>query len=43
MAACALEFEAGDIGIYQVLAGKRVAGNLPVPLTRRYMYEPQRA
>jgi cyclopropane-fatty-acyl-phospholipid synthase len=40
MAACALEFEAGDIGIYQVLASKRAAGNLPVPLTRRYMYDP---
>src|ERR1700736_2043557 len=39
MAACALEFEAGDIGIYQVLASKRAAGNLPLPLTRRYMYE----
>jgi cyclopropane-fatty-acyl-phospholipid synthase len=39
MAACALEFEAGDIGIYQVLAGKRAAGSLPLPLTRRYMYE----
>jgi cyclopropane-fatty-acyl-phospholipid synthase len=38
MAACALEFEAGDIGIYQVLACKRAAGNLPLPLTRRYMY-----
>ncbi len=42
MAACALEFEAGDIGIYQVLAGKRAAGNLPLPLTRRHLYEPQR-
>jgi len=41
MAACALEFEAGDIGIYQVLAGKRAAGNLPLPLTRRHLYEPQ--
>jgi cyclopropane-fatty-acyl-phospholipid synthase len=39
MAACALEFEAGDIGIYQVLAGKRATGSLPLPLTRRYMYE----
>jgi cyclopropane-fatty-acyl-phospholipid synthase len=39
MAACALEFEAGDIGIYQVLASKRAAGNLPLPLTRRHMYE----
>lgn len=38
MAACALDFEAGDIGIYQVLASKRAAGNLPLPLTRRYMY-----
>jgi cyclopropane-fatty-acyl-phospholipid synthase len=38
MTACALEFESGDIGIYQVLATKRAQGNLPVPLTRRYMY-----
>jgi len=42
MTACALEFEAGDIGIYQVLAGKRAAGNLPMSLTRRHLYEPQR-
>ena len=39
MAACALEFEEGGIGIYQVLAGKRAAGNLPLPLTRRYLYD----
>jgi cyclopropane-fatty-acyl-phospholipid synthase len=39
MAACALEFEQGGIGIYQVLAGKRAAGNLPLPLTRRYLYD----
>jgi len=38
MAACALQFEAGDIGIYQVLASKRTAGNLPLPLTRRHLY-----
>ena len=38
MAACALEFEAGGVGIYQVLASKRAEGNLPLPLTRRYMY-----
>jgi cyclopropane-fatty-acyl-phospholipid synthase len=38
MTACALEFESGRIGIYQILAGRRAAGNLPVPLTRRYMY-----
>jgi cyclopropane-fatty-acyl-phospholipid synthase len=38
MAACALDFEAGGIGIYQVLASKRAAGNLPLPLTRRHLY-----
>jgi cyclopropane-fatty-acyl-phospholipid synthase len=38
MAACALDFEAGGIGIYQVLAAKRAAGNLPLPLTRRHLY-----
>jgi cyclopropane-fatty-acyl-phospholipid synthase len=38
MAASAIEFEAGDIGIYQVLASKRAPGNLPLPLTRRYQY-----
>ena len=38
MAACALEFEAGGVGIYQVLAGKRAAGGLPLPLTRRHLY-----
>ena len=38
MTACALEFESGDIGIYQVLAAKRARGNPPLPLTRRYMY-----
>jgi cyclopropane-fatty-acyl-phospholipid synthase len=38
MAACALEFESGGVGIYQVLAAKRTAGSLPLPLTRRYMY-----
>lgn len=38
MAACALEFEAGEIGVYQVLASKRAAGSTMIPLTRRYMY-----
>jgi len=38
MSACALDFEAGGIGIYQVLAGKRATGNLPLPLTRRHLY-----
>ncbi|MEP6547357.1 MAG: cyclopropane-fatty-acyl-phospholipid synthase family protein [Gammaproteobacteria bacterium] len=39
MAACALEFEEGGVGIYQVLAVKRAAATLPLPLTRQYMYE----
>ena len=38
MAACALEFESGGIGIYQVLASKRAAGNPSLPLTRRALY-----
>jgi cyclopropane-fatty-acyl-phospholipid synthase len=38
MAACALEFESGRVGVYQVLAGKRADGGLPLPLTRRYLY-----
>ena len=38
MAACALEFESGEIGIYQVSASKRAAGTASLPLTRRHMY-----
>ena len=38
MAACALEFEAGGIGVYQVLACKLGRGPAAVPLTRRFMY-----
>lgn len=38
MAASALEFESGEIGIYQVLASKRAAGAAWLPLTRRHMY-----
>jgi cyclopropane-fatty-acyl-phospholipid synthase len=38
MAACALEFESGGIGVYQVLAAKRSAGPAALPLTRRFMY-----
>ena len=34
MAACALEFDAGGTGIYQVLGSKRDGGRWPVPLTR---------
>ena len=38
MAACALSFEAGEAGVYQILAGRRVKGPHPVPLTRRDIY-----
>jgi len=38
MSACALQFESGEIGIYQVLASKRAAGVLELPLTRRHLY-----
>ena len=38
MAACALQFESGEIGIYQVLANKRSAGIPDLPLTRRHLY-----
>ena len=38
MAACALEFESGEIGIFQVLAGKKAGGATQQPLTRRHLY-----
>jgi cyclopropane-fatty-acyl-phospholipid synthase len=38
MAACALQFESGEIGIYQVLANKREAGLPDLSLTRRHLY-----
>jgi cyclopropane-fatty-acyl-phospholipid synthase len=38
MSACALQFESGEIGIYQVLASKRAAGVPEIPLTRRHLY-----
>jgi cyclopropane-fatty-acyl-phospholipid synthase len=38
MAACALEFEAGGTGIYQILASKPGGAELPVPLTRSDIY-----
>ena len=38
MAACALQFESGEIGIYQVLASKRAVGVPGLPLTRRHLY-----
>jgi cyclopropane-fatty-acyl-phospholipid synthase len=39
MSACALQFESGEIGIYQVLASKRSAGVPDLPLTRRHLYQ----
>ena len=41
MAACALEFEDGGTGIYQILGSRRGAEALPVPLTRRDIYAPR--
>jgi len=38
MAACAFSFEAGDVGVYQILAIRRAKGLSPVPLTRRDVY-----
>jgi cyclopropane-fatty-acyl-phospholipid synthase len=38
MAACALEFESGEIGVYQLLASKRATGLAALPLTRRHLY-----
>ncbi len=38
MAACALEFESGEIGVYQVLASKRAVGPALLPLTRGHLY-----
>jgi cyclopropane-fatty-acyl-phospholipid synthase len=38
MAACAVEFESGEIGIYQVLASTRRSGPAPYPMTRRHLY-----
>jgi cyclopropane-fatty-acyl-phospholipid synthase len=42
MAACAMEFESGELGIYQILGSRRAADGAAalaeLPLTRRYMY-----
>ena len=38
MSACALEFESGHLGIYQVLASKRGPLHARLPLTRRHLY-----
>jgi cyclopropane-fatty-acyl-phospholipid synthase len=41
MAACAMEFETGELGIYQILATRRGKGGAQLPLTRDYMYAPR--
>ena len=38
MAACALDFEAGTTGIYQILASKPNRGEWPVPMSRSDLY-----
>jgi len=38
MSCCALDFEAGEIGIYQILAAKRAPAGVALPLTRRHLY-----
>ncbi len=38
MAACALEFESGGTGIYQILASRRDHGRWPLPTTRSDLY-----
>lgn len=39
MTASSLEFESGDLGVYQVLAAKRSVGDGGRPMTRRHLYE----
>jgi len=41
MAACALEFESGGIGVYQILASRRTRGAVALPRTRRHLYAPR--
>lgn len=43
LAACALQFEAGELSVYQVLASRRQGGFRPLPLTRRDLYPRLRA
>jgi len=38
VAACALEFESGEIGVYQLLASRRAAGLAALPLTRQHLH-----
>ena len=38
MSSCALDFEAGGVGVYQILANKRATSSARLPLTRRHVY-----
>jgi cyclopropane-fatty-acyl-phospholipid synthase len=38
MAASAMEFESGELGLYQILAVPRGSAQRPLPMTRHYMY-----
>ena len=38
MAACALEFESGGLGVYQILASRPDAGTWPLPFARADIY-----
>jgi cyclopropane-fatty-acyl-phospholipid synthase len=40
MSACALQFEKGEVGVYQILAAKKGGRLDAVPLTRRDLYSP---
>lgn len=42
MAACALQFEAGELNVYQILLARREKGFNAIPLTRRDLYLPRR-
>lgn len=39
MAACALQFEQGEMGVYQILSAKRDGELVKTPLTRRNLYQ----
>jgi cyclopropane-fatty-acyl-phospholipid synthase len=41
MAGCALQFEAGYMGVYQILAAKKKMGKLALPLNRLDLLNPQ--
>lgn len=40
MAASALEFESGSLGLYQILSRRRAPGVSGLPMTRHFMYPP---